>query len=180
MLKSPHGTVCYTKEPVRQSHYTVSFQGPAGSFQGFDDNVDVLQMPAFPEGSDVNHYIGFNSTIPVPSYKSDITGATCKFRFFSDSKSFKFWDNWYHKYVYKKDNDEVGLYSDVVGTGEFTFYSPTGGKCPSGPGKKKGSIKIEGCWPSRIQIDDFGAENDGDQLTYSVTIEATDVKFSGF
>lgn len=173
MLSHPLDGIILTEhsgEVHRKSWWEMDLNAPTGSMPT-DCQYRIRQMPSPSDCTNVVTYVAINSEWLYPGIKKAAGNVDIKLHLYAKDALYEFFRSWL-KLVYDPETEEVGLYSDVVGSGSLKLYVPA----------EKGLIKLDrtidliDVWPSGMSLGELDRDSDGEPLGYTVTLQVMDVR----
>lgn len=161
-------------EPFRSNHFELTLLDNNGTKMPDLGQYSIQTVPSFSNPSQIVQYGMFNSFFPVPGMKEHGGNNSLVFRATTETEALKFFTEW-RKQVYDPEQDAVGLYADVVGSGSLTPYEPGKGQdCPGAPEASKAKIQLDGVWPVDVLFGEWSMDADGTHATFQVVLAVTD------
>jgi hypothetical protein len=162
-------------EPIRQNHFEISIIDNQGTRMPDIGQYSILSLPSISNPVQIAQYAMVNSYFPVPGIKEHGGSIPLVFRSCSNTKALEFFTAWRSR-VYNAESDTVGLYMNVIGSGEITPYKPgeAGRGCPQEPEELGKKVRLEGIWPVDVLFNEFSMDAEGANLTFQVVFAVTD------
>lgn len=130
------------------------------------EGLSLKELPSLGNEQEAIEHTPINNTIKYPG-KQLPQSSQLRLIMLDSDPVYDFFKRW-RRLCYDPITHEVGLLTDVAGTGLVKIYAPSNSR--SYPALVR-SIRLELVWPSSLVVSGLSRDSEGDPLEYQVMLE---------